>query len=171
MYIIAVSRCQVSINYQRIFFTYDQAVNWQKTVFISSGDESLVGDLIYNQDFNFKESRTISINNDSIIGVKFNKKAFRVSNLLRKNLSVHEIESLPLYDREYLSNFSLANFHNKIAVCTGGLNCELQFESKTYFLEVDKEKWKKQDILPSLNIARYNHSSCVVGDTVYVIAG
>ena len=38
-------------------------------------------------------------------------------------------------------------------------------------MEVGTEKWKPKDIIPALNQPRYSHSSCVIKDTVYVIAG
>ena len=43
--------------------------------------------------------------------------------------------------------------------------------SKAYALEIYKGEWKARNALPSLNRRRYSHSSCVLGDVVYVFCG
>lgn len=40
-----------------------------------------------------------------------------------------------------------------------------------YALEVRSGNWKANDIFPSMNTARCNHSSCVVKGAIYVVAG
>ena len=70
-----------------------------------------------------------------------------------------------------LKYFSIANFHNKLVILTGGVGMMQMFSEKNYALDLVSEEWKDQDTLPSLKTPRYFHSSCVLQDTLYVIAG
>ena len=65
--------------------------------------------------------------------------------------------------------FSLANFKNKLIVLSGGSVCSGHasvFKVSSY--NIRQNKWRDE---PELNNKRRCHSSCSVGDNVYVFAG
>ena len=73
----------------------------------------------------------------------------------------------PLRERYFPA---LANFHDAIIVVSGGLASQM---SNEYLKSVDLYDVKTDiwSTAPSMNTTRTNHSSCCLGDFVYVAGG
>ena len=150
-------------------------------VFAVYGTSNLLYQKIQNDTDYFNENfYTVQIGNDSIIGIDGFMQAIRVNNVLSAPQTIHYSHRLVARRSFYdLVDFSLTNFHNKLLIVSGGREKNYDYDSygesewysNTYALEVDSGMWKNQDKLPSLNTPRSNHSSCVLGNSIYVIAG
>ena len=95
-----------------------------------------------------------------------------MSCILRGCPKIKKLHPAPFDNKHKHFGLSLANFHNKLVIVTGGMDiANLFYESKTCALEVLKGNWKAKDTLPSINSPRSYHGSCVIEKTVYLIAG
>ena len=66
-------------------------------------------------------------------------------------------------------SFALANFHDSLIVLSGGASREsYQVVSSVDVYSIEADKWSS---IASLNQARREHSSCCVGDYVYIAGG
>ena len=68
---------------------------------------------------------------------------------------------------KYIIHFSVANLRDKSIFITGGLGLQ---EAVNWLLiyDIKSNSWREG---PLMNQARFNHSSCVVGTTLFVFCG
>ena len=63
----------------------------------------------------------------------------------------------------------MCSYINRYAIVTGGcLGVNVKNSSSTFSFDTWKERWSE---LPSFNSERHGHSSCALGDYVYIFAG
>ena len=79
--------------------------------------------------------------------------------------------TLPTLPDIALLFFSVCNLGNKSIVLTGGLvSVRRENSAKNNIMDVSSGEWQEQS-LPDLHIARYCHSSCCIGDQIFVACG
>ena len=67
---------------------------------------------------------------------------------------------------------ALANFKDKYIFCSSGLNPETNASLRTVDVyKINGNAWLPKRLCPKMRQARYNHSSCTLGDSLYVFCG
>ena len=154
-----------------MLFTYGDSQKWKNQVIVVYGGRNNVHcDTIQNDIFDFRRTHTVQVENDTIIGIRSSMVAFKVTDILSKFPKSSPVQPVNFFMDE-LFGFSFANFNNKLVILTGGSDQMGKYQSNAYALEVDAGCWKTKNSLPPLVTPRYQHSSCVVGNSVYVVGG
>ena len=121
MYRFGVSCCQKTVNFSRYVFTFGEKRKWSRVMFMASGEKSRHCSSLENNAFDFDQSQTVQIDNYSIIGVCKWMNTFKVSAIQSNDPIVHQLQPLPHFNKHF-GSFSIANYHNKLVIVTGGLS-------------------------------------------------
>ena len=173
MYRVGVSRCQhfVNLTYYPnpiIFSSY-----FDNALYTVSGFDNFVCRRIENAAFKFEKTHTMQVGYDKIICIyEEGKTVQRISAIQSDNPKIEQLQDRPCErESEQLFHFALANYHNKLVILTGGRDGDRWRTKSAYALELATGIWKPKDTLPCMNIFRFDHSSCAIGDAIYVVAG
>ena len=71
---------------------------------------------------------------------------------------------------ETLSYFSVICIHDSNIILTGGETNFRQIEKKCHVFNTIEDKWCEAPI-PDLRVERKDHSSCCIGNNIYVVGG
>lgn len=81
---------------------------------------------------------------------------------------VVKLEALPL--KGVIGAFALANVKNEIIYMTGGYSSG-KLSPKVNAFNLKSLSWHKAPLPPDLNVPRFTHGSCAVGNQVFVVGG
>ena len=166
MYKRAVARVQIKYRFaKQLYFAFSKSKHFQHAIF-TYNTLSKQQETIDDERFNFYAHYTVQINNDLYSVAETGLAVTKYANLSQGSSMVKTLLSEPLMNQEGRVYACVINFQNKALYVTGGQHRRKRHDAQKFNLETNR--W---EAIPKLNKTRYRHSSCAIGDRVYVFGG